>query len=282
MPFIRALRPLQWIKNGLVFAAPLFAFTLSPETLGDLLITFVLFCAVSSGSYLLNDLQDIEFDRLHPVKRTRPLASGQIRPATAAWAALLLVAGSLAASWWVNPWLTIVLSAYVTSQALYNLSLKHVLILDLMVLASGFVLRAISGAVSGRVPISPWFLFCVGLLSFFVALEKRKGELKRVKASGIMTRRILADYSVPYIQQIETAVLGCLLVGYALWTIQGAATPWMMLTLPFVLYGLLRYQFLSQHEIVERPEEALVRDLPLLLNVLSWIACCILILALDG
>lgn len=281
MPLLRALRPLQWIKNGLVFAAPLFAFSLNPETSGDLLVTFLLFCAVSSGCYLLNDLQDIEFDRVHPLKRKRPVASGAVKPGTAAVTALLLVVAALLVSFSISPWLTVTLSAYVFLQALYNLSLKHVLVLDLMVLASGFVLRAIAGAVSGRVPMSPWFLFCVGLLSFYIALEKRKGELKRMEVSGILTRKILADYSVPYIQQIETAVLACLLVGYALWTIQGAETSWMMLTLPFVLYGLLRYQHLSQQDIVERPEEVIFKDLPLLVNVLLWIVCCILILGLN-
>jgi 4-hydroxybenzoate polyprenyltransferase len=169
----------------------------------------------------------------------------------------------------------------VVLQILYNLLFKHVLILDIMTLATGFVLRAVAGAATARVDLSPWFLFCVALLAFYIVLEKRKGELRRKDDSGITTRRILDSYSIPYLRQVETAVLAALLVGYALWTIQGAETAWMMLTVPFVLYGILRYQLLSEKEIVERPEDILFRDRPLLLNVFLWLISCFLILAFQ-
>jgi 4-hydroxybenzoate polyprenyltransferase len=278
---IEAFRPLQWVKNGLVFAAPMFAFSISFETFPPLLATFVLFCAVSSGVYLINDLCDVEADQLHPIKKDRPIPSGRLGVSTARVLALFLVVGSLACAWILAPTVCAVLSAYVVIQLLYNFKLKHVLFLDLMALASGFVLRAVAGGVAGQVRLSSWFLFCVGLVSFYVALEKRKGELKRVNETGVTTRRVLEHYSIPYIQQIETATLACLLIGYALWTIQAAGTDWMMITLPFVLYGLLRYQYLSQEEIVERPEEALFRDRPLLINLLAWGIACILVLAAE-
>jgi len=151
----------------------------------------------------------------------------------------------------------------------------------MMALASGFVLRAVAGAVAAAVPMSPWFLFYVALLAFYVVLEKRKGELKRMNQTGITTRKILETYSIPYIEQIETATLASLLLGYTLWTIQGAASSWMMLTVPFVLYGILRYQFLSQKDVVERPEEALFQDKPLLVSVILWILASFTILALN-
>ncbi len=278
---LRACRPKQWIKNGLVFAAPLFAFAISTEILTALLFTFFVFCGVSSGTYLLNDLFDLSYDRLHPLKRKRPLASGHLSLGVARTAAVLLIVLSLAASWPISPWLSLIAGFYVVLQILYNLLFKHVLILDIMTLATGFVLRAVAGAATARVDLSPWFLFCVALLAFYIVLEKRKGELRRKDDSGITTRKILDSYSIPYLRQVETAVLAALLVGYALWTIQGAETAWMMLTVPFVLYGILRYQLLSEKEIVERPEDLLFRDRPLLLNVFLWLVSCFLILALQ-
>jgi 4-hydroxybenzoate polyprenyltransferase len=269
------------VKNVLVFAAPLFAFSFSLEILTNLALTFAIFCGLSSGTYLLNDIFDLESDRLHPVKRKRPLASGALNSGLARLVAFLLIAASLAASYVISPLLTLTAGAYIGIQILYNVLLKHILILDMMALASGFVLRAVAGAVAAAVPMSPWFLFYVALLAFYIVLEKRKGELKRMNQTGITTRKILETYSIPYIEQIETATLASLLLGYTLWTIQGAASSWMMLTVPFVLYGILRYQFLSQKDVVERPEEALFQDKPLLVSVILWILASFTILALN-
>ncbi len=277
---LEALRPRQWIKNGFVFAAPLFAFTLEVETLAVVGAAFLVFCAISSATYLVNDLFDLEEDRLHPVKRKRPLASGRIRSSTALVVALGLGAVATVSAFWLSRGLAGVVVAYLGVQIAYNLILKHLLILDIMALATGFVLRAVAGGVVARVELSPWFLFCIALLAFYLGLEKRKSELTRVDRTGVNTRPILSSYSRDYVSQIETAVLACILMAYALWTIQGAPTAWMMLTAPFVLYGILRYQYLSVREIVERPEEALFRDRPLLTNVVLWVLACFAILAL--
>ncbi len=276
------MRPRHWIKNVLVFAAPLFAFSLDLDSLGRASLAFLAFCAASSGTYLINDIFDMEKDRRHPVKRFRPVASGALSVRGALLAASILVpAGALLA--WRGAGLGVfwVILAYLFTQLFYNLSFKHVLILDVMTLASGFVLRAVAGGLAVSVPLSPWFLFCVAVLAFYVGLEKRKGELRRVHESGVNTRGILRQYSLEFLGQVETALMACILLSYALWTIQGAQSHWMMLSVPFVFYGILRYQYLSQRELVERPEDALFKDLPLLINLLLWILTCMAVLALQ-
>lgn len=281
MPLLEAMRPMQWIKNLLVFAAPMFAFSLNLDSLLKASAAFAVFCAVSSASYLINDLFDRDQDRRHPVKRNRPLASGRLSAATA-WAASLILAGAgIGLSAVLGLQTSLVVAAYLMMQAAYNLALKHILIVDVMTLASGFVLRAVAGGVATQVRISPWFLFCVALVAFYIGLQKRKGELKRAESGQGATRKILKEYSISYLREIETAVLACILMGYTLWTIQAAETGWMMLSAPFVLYGILRYQYLSQHEIVERPEEVLLRDRPSLVNLIFWVLTCLGILAAD-
>ncbi len=276
-----ALRPRQWVKNLLVFAAPLFAFVTDPGELLRVVGAFVSFCAVSSAVYLLNDWFDLEQDRLHPNKRRRPLASGQISTSAAILVAILLGTGGLGVAFRISTPLVFVLGAYILIQLAYNLILKRVLILDIMSIASGFVLRAVAGGFAALVELSPWFLFCVALLAFYVGLHKRKSELMRMLDTVVTTRGVLTEYSVSYLERVETALLASILMTYALWTIQGSPTPWIMLSVPFVLYGLLRYQYLSGQEIVERPEEVIFRDRPLFTNLLLWILTCFAILALH-
>ena len=276
-----ALRPRQWVKNLLVFAAPLFAFVTDPGGLLRIGGAFIAFCAVSSAVYLLNDWFDLAQDRLHPNKRRRPLASGQISTSAAILTAILLGIGGLGLASRISGPLVIVLLAYILIQLAYNLILKRVLILDVMSIASGFVLRAVAGGVTALVVISPWFLFCVASLAFYVGLQKRKSELMRMLDTGATTRGVLTEYSVSYLEQVETVLLASTLMTYALWTIQGAPTTWIMLSVPFVLYGLLRYQYLSGQEILERPEEVIFRDRPLFINLLLWSLTCFAILALH-
>ena len=277
---VAALRPRQWIKNVLVFAAPLFAFTTDSGALLRVLIAFLSFSAISSAVYLFNDWVDLESDRLHPVKKDRPLASGRISAGAAVLTAVLLALGALGLAARVSKALLVVLGAYIVIQVAYNLFLKDLLILDIMTLASGFVLRAVAGGVAASVVLSPWFLFCVALLAFYVGLQKRKSELVRMSYTGVTTRPILREYSLPYLERVETALLASILMAYALWTIQGAPSSWMMLTVPFVLYGLLRYQYLSGEEIAERPEEVVFRDRALFINLALWSLTCLCILAL--
>lgn len=279
---ITAIRPVQWIKNFLVLAAPAFALATTMEVWNAVAATFVIFCSVSSATYLMNDLFDIEDDRRHPVKKLRPIASGELAFGPAVATAVIFLVGGVIWAFQVRTGLGLVVSGYLLAQLLYNLKFKHVLILDIMTLASGFVLRAVAGGIAAGVLISPWFLFCVALLAFYIGLEKRKSELRRVLESGISTRQILREYSLEFLTQVETVILACILMAYTLWTIQGAATAWMMLSVPFVLYGILRYQHLSQKQIVERPEEVLFRDYPLLLNGVLWGVTSVLILALNS
>ena len=195
--------------------------------------------------------------------------------------AILVAIGGLGLAFRISIPLVLTLVAYILIQLAYNLILKRVLILDIMSIASGFVLRAVAGGVAARVELSPWFLFCVALLAFYVGLQKRKSELIRMTHTGVTTRGVLNEYSVSYLEQVETALLASILMTYALWTIQGAPTTWIMLSVPFVLYGLLRYQYLSGREIVERPEEVIFRDRPLFINLLLWGLTCFAILALH-
>ncbi len=278
---ITAIRPVQWTKNFLVLAAPAFALATELEVWRAVGSTFVIFCSVSSATYLANDLFDVEQDRLHPVKKHRPIASGELPFSVALVAALFFLVGGVFWAFQVSVGLGYVVGGYLLAQLLYNIKFKHVLILDIMTLASGFVLRAVAGGFAGGVHISSWFLFCVALLAFYIGLEKRKSELKRVIESGVSTRKILQQYSLEFLTQIETALLACILLAYTLWTIQGATTEWMMLSVPFVLYGILRYQYLSQEQIVERPEEAIFSDFPLLMNGFLWGITTVLILALN-
>lgn len=278
---ITALRPIQWMKNLLVLAAPTFALATDLEVWRVVASTFVIFCFISSSTYLVNDLFDVEHDRRHPVKKNRPIASGALPFPVAVATAIFLFAVGVIWAFAISLGLGLVITSYLLAQLLYNLKFKHVLILDIMTLASGFVLRAVAGGVAARVPISPWFLFCVALLAFYIGLEKRKSELGRVLESGVNTRKILEEYTLEFLTQVETAVLACILLAYTLWTIQGASTEWMMLSVPFVLYGILRYQYLSQRHIVERPEEAVLQDLPLLINGILWGVTSVVILALN-
>lgn len=276
-----AFRPQQWTKNLLIFAAPLFAFLTDPQELLRVGGAFLAFCALSSSVYILNDWFDLDSDRRHPIKKSRPLASGQVPVSAAVTTALLLLVASLSLAFSLSPALLVVMTAYVCVQVAYNLLLKNILILDIMSLASGFVLRAVAGGVVASVPLSPWFLFCVALLAFYVGLEKRKSELVRMSQTGVTTRKILLDYSISYLEKVETTLLASVPMTYALWAIQAAPTSWMMLTVPFVFYGLLRYQYLSGQEAVERPEEVIFRDRPLFLNLALWSITCGVILALH-
>ncbi len=297
---VRALRPRQWTKNLVVGAAPIFAFELTPATLFGTALTFVLFCAASSSFYLINDIVDVEADRQHPLKRYRPIASGLVKIPVAIAMSLVLLSTALGVGWWQAQALGITLTAYLLVQVAYNWRLKRTVILDIMAIAAGFVLRAAAGAAATGIILSPWFMLCTALLALFLGIEKRKAELRLSVLRNLKTRAVLQRYSLPLLERMETIVASGTIMTYALWSsgpqLKGAATPWMLLTLPFVLYGVFRYQLLSdpqesercqQHwgddrgEHSERPEEILLTDRPILLTVVSWLATVIVIMALE-
>ncbi|HEY9642614.1 MAG TPA: decaprenyl-phosphate phosphoribosyltransferase [Coleofasciculaceae cyanobacterium] len=296
---LKALRPRQWTKNLIVFAAPLFAFELTVPALLGSLVAFMLFCFTSSGFYLLNDIVDVESDRRHPVKCKRPIAAGLVAIPTAIAMSTTLLLTALGVGWWHSPGLGLAILIYALLQVAYNLSLKHTVILDVVAISIGFILRACGGAAATHIVLSPWFLLCASMLALFLGIEKRKAELRLSQIRGKKSRAVLHRYSLPLLSRMESVVTNGTILTYALWSsgpvVRGASTSWMMLTLPFVLYGIFRYQLLSDPQEIarrntgveqggktERPEEVLLEDMPLLLTVLAWIATTFGILLLKS
>jgi decaprenyl-phosphate phosphoribosyltransferase len=286
-PLLMACRPRQWTKNLLVFAGPLFSFRFDLATWLAASVALVAFCLVSSAIYLLNDCLDIAADRAHPTKCRRPIAAGLVSVPTALATAVLLAAGSLAMAWQVGPSLTGTVVLYGVIQVAYCLRLKRLPLLDLFCIASGFLLRAIAGVVAAGLGFSPWFLLTVGLLALFLAIEKRKAELRVSQVRGVVTRQVLERYSLPLLLRLESLVATSAFMSYSLWaagpTLNGAPTSWMLLTVPFVLVGIFRYQLLSDpneserrrsllpNQTTEKPEEILLGDRGIQLTLLAWL-----------
>ncbi|MFN6538933.1 MAG: decaprenyl-phosphate phosphoribosyltransferase [Nostoc sp. EkiNYC01] len=300
LPYLAALRPRQWTKNLVIFAAPLFAFNLTLQSILACLLAFALFCCASSGFYLINDIADVESDRQHPVKCKRPIAAGLVSiPAAISMSVVLLLTAAIV-GWLRSPGLGMTLIGYMCLQLAYNLKLKRTPILDIVAIATGFVLRAYAGAAATGMFLSAWFLLCTAMLALFLAIEKRKAELRLSEIKGGKTRAVLKRYSLPLLSRMESTVTTGAFMSYTLWSagpiLSGATTPWMMLTVPFVLYGIFRYQMLSdpkdiiaetgdnlgQRQYTERPEEVLLTDIPIMLTVISWTFTIFMILLLKN
>ena len=247
---LEAMRPRQWTKNLIIFAAPLFAFSLSLKSLQDSVVAFFLFCFISSSFYLLNDVLDYESDRTHPTKRNRPIASGRVSVHAAIVMAITLLSISLITAWTKNMALGMIMTLYAIVQVAYNLKLKHIVILNVCTIAFGFVLRAYAGASANQIWLSSWFVICTAMLALFLAIEKRKAELRMSQISGKKTRKVLQNYSTGLLNRMEGVVSTATLIFYTLWSsgpqMQGASTSAMLVTLPFVIYGLFRYQMISE------------------------------------
>ncbi len=274
-----ALRPKQWTKNALLFASLLFTLG-DPHPLSDygrVLGAFALFCGLSGATYLINDIADRASDRLHPKKRNRPIASGKLPVTVARAAAVLLIVACLTAGYFfLGGAFALHAALYLTITLSYSFYLKNIALLDVMALAFGFVLRASAGAVAIHVEVSVWLLLCTGLLALFLALNKRRAELVHVGTGevGQTTRAVLADYSLPLLDQMITIVAASCVITYALYTFSsktGQARHGLMATLPFVLYGLFRYLFLTQSKGKgEAPDAVLLEDWPLRINLALW------------
>ncbi|MBR8835792.1 MAG: decaprenyl-phosphate phosphoribosyltransferase [Stigonema ocellatum SAG 48.90 = DSM 106950] len=249
MYHVTALRPRQWTKNLVVFAAPLFALSITLQTLLGSLLAFILFCCASTSFYLINDIADVESDRQHPVKCKRPIAAGLVRIPVAIGIAVALLGISLIIAWLCSPQLGAAITAYALLQIAYNLRLKRMVILDIGAIATGFVLRAFAGAAATDIVLSAWFLLCTAMLALFLGIEKRKAELRLTQIKGCKPRTVLKRYSLSLLSRMESVVTTGTVVTYTLWSagpyLHGASTSWMLLTLPFVLYGIFRYQLLS-------------------------------------
>ncbi len=283
---VRSLRPRQWTKNGVVLVGLIFARQLGqPESVVRATLALVDFCLLSGAVYLANDLVDLEKDRRHPVKRHRPLAAGLLSRRVAAAAAALLAAGALALALALSRPFFVAAVAYLVLQGLYLACFKHLVILDVLALAAGFVLRASAGAVVIDVPISPWLYVCTMLLALFLALGKRRQELLLLAVDAAEHRPALEQYTVGLLDHLMQIVTTSLLFSYMLYTFSAENLPRnhaMMLTIPFVLYGLFRYLYLV-HVRGEggAPDEVLLRDAPLALCVGLWALSAVLILYLS-
>ncbi len=276
--FFSILRPQQWTKNLLVVAALLFAAQAHVPRLAYLaFLAFGAFCLASSGVYAFNDVLDRDADRVHPRKRHRAVASGLISPSVAVFIAVLLVCAGLALMSLTTLSAFSCLCAYVLLQAAYTAFLKHIVILDVMAIASGFVLRAVAGAYAIEVLISPWLLICTVLLALFLALSKRRSELL-TSADPQLHRQVLGDYSLVFLDQLIAIVTSCTVLSYVLYTFSEQTmrkfpSHLMPLTSPFVLYGVFRYLYLiHQRSGGGEPEMLLIRDAPLLTNIVLWAA----------
>lgn len=280
---LESLRPKQWTKNGLLFGGLIFAFKLGDPHL--VIVSgagFVLFCLLSSAMYLINDIADLEKDRNHPFKKNRPVAAGRLQPVQAAITAGLLLAICLPAAFALDPAFGLVALAYVVQTLAYSAFLKHVVIVDVFTIAAGFVLRAIAGAVVIGVPISPWLYVCTILGALFLGLTKRRHELLLLNDDAAQHRRILQEYSPYLLDQMIMIVTSTAVIAYSFYTFSAETLPKnhvMMVTIPFVLYGIFRYLYLvHQKDAGGTPEDVLLHDRPLLADILLWGATSVAVL----
>jgi 4-hydroxybenzoate polyprenyltransferase len=280
---LAALRPRQWTKNLLLFAGLIFAAKLGDVTRWlEALLAFVVYCAASSAAYLVNDVRDAPHDREHPIKRLRPVASGELSARAAlvlATALAVLALGGAAVLGWGS---VAFLAAFLVLQAAYTGGLKHVVLIDVLAIAGLFVLRASAGAEAVDVRISPWLLICTGLLALFLALGKRRAELVLVGAEETPGRPVLEGYSLALVDQLVSVVAASTVIAYSLYTFTARDSKAMMATVPFVLYGVFRYLLLlHRRDLGEEPENVLLTDVPLLLTIAAWAATSAVILAVT-
>ncbi|MGW6193644.1 decaprenyl-phosphate phosphoribosyltransferase [Bacillus cereus] len=278
--FFKQLRPKQWTKNLLVFAALVFSIKqVSLTMVAQATICFALFCAISGCVYILNDFMDIEADRQHPVKRYRPMASGALNPYFAITAGGVILVASLVVSYVLNPLLCLVLAVYFTLNVAYSIRLKHVVIIDILIIAAGFVLRALAGGLVIQVPFTPWFLLCTLLLSLFLAINKRRHELVLLQANKGSHRKVLESYSPALLDQLSTIVTSATIVTYAIFTFNAGKNIYLMWTIPFVIYGIFRYLYLVHMEDKGgEPDKVLLEDQHILITVLLYAITVIIIL----
>jgi 4-hydroxybenzoate polyprenyltransferase len=276
---IRSLRPEQWLKNGFVLAPIVFSGLVgNPDAWLRTVLAVAAFCAASSAVYLVNDVIDRDADRSHPIKKSRPIASGEVSVPTAMVVAVVLVVAAIAISVWLGGWFPAVLISYVVLVLLYSALLKRAVFLDVLVVAAGFVLRVVGGAVAIDVPVSHWILVVAYLLALYLALGKRRSELVLLGGEAGNHRVVLGHYTLPMVDQAISVVLGATVLAYALYTvapdtIAKVGSEGLLATVPIVLYGLFRYLYLlHRHELGGSPTRALLTDRPLLVCVVIWLA----------
>lgn len=277
---VALMRPKQWLKNLFVFGAILFSGGFFKE---DLLLSniyvFIMFCLAASVVYVLNDIVDVNKDRLHPVKKNRPIASGKVSVSQGIILNIILFIVIVAFNYKFNKEILFILLLYIVMNVFYSFILKNVVIIDVLIITAGFVLRVESGSVASNAELSPWIILCTILLSLFIALNKRKSEIISMKADSSKTRRILEEYSVELIDKMLTIVTPSILMAYCLYTFNSIQDRSMMITIPFVLYGIFRYQYLMEKEnIGGKPEDIFTKDIPFVINIVCWFAAVVYVI----
>lgn len=269
---IQALRMKQWIKNLLLYAALIFALKFTDIDMAiNATMGFITFCMVSSAGYLYNDSRDKDADAKHPRKCKRPIASGRL-PVNVAYVemALLLLIG-FGVAWSLSPMFALVTFLYLCTTLSYTFFFKHHVILDVMFISAGFLWRAAAGAVAINVLISPWLLTCTAFLTLFIGFNKRRSELGLMAGKGNATRKNLMHYTPELLVEFQAITTSGTVISYALYTVLGSPSQWLLLTLPYVLYGIFRYIFLVNNlDEGEEPADTLLRDLPLLATVVLY------------
>jgi 4-hydroxybenzoate polyprenyltransferase len=281
---IVSLRPRQWVKNLFVFAGLMFSQSLFTPLVWPALAAFLIFCALSGAIYIFNDLADLEKDRLHPTKRYRPIARGALPSPAALAFGVTLLATSLVAAFFLPLGFALAAVAYAALLTAYSVWLKHVVIVDVLTVAAGFVLRAVAGAEAIGVEISGWLVICTILVALFLALGKRRHEYRTLRGEAAAHRPILAEYSEGFLDQMMAVVTASTVTAYALYTMSPEtvakfSTRLLPLTLPFVLYGVFRYLYLLyRRELGGNPSDLLLNDRALLVNTGLWMLTLLLII----
>lgn len=284
---VRSMRPRQWAKNVFIFAALVFDRQLfGPQALARTLAGFGLLCLISSSVYLLNDIADLEADKKHPVKKFRPIASGELSVGVARWLAVALTVITLTLGFLLSTGFGAILALYFILNLFYSIWLKHVPILDVLIVASGFVLRVGAGVTLITVErFSPWLYVCTTLLALLISFGKRRAEILLLAEGANSHRKVLDGYSLPLLDQMVVIVSSSAVMAYSLYTFSADNLPenhLMMLTIPIVLYGIFRYLYLIQVEDAGgAPEEIFIQDRPLQASVVLWGLISVLVLYLG-
>ena len=291
---VKALRPQQWVKNALVFLPFLFAIEQAwsldnldpvPELIGKLFIVFAGYCALSAAVYLFNDLSDRKADQQHPVKKHRPIASGKVGVPMAVTVMVALTAAGLAATFLVELVLGGIGLIYLAINVAYSLGLKRIVLVDVMAVASGYVIRAVAGAVAIDVTPSPWLYATTAAAALFIVVGRRYAEVRLAGDEASEQRSVLGKYAGPFISQLLTITATAAWLSYTLYTVEADNLPQnntMLLTIPLVSFGLFRYLYLlNTSKEAEAPEQLIMRDVPLVLSIVGWIVAAVLVLILN-
>lgn len=277
---LKLMRPKQWIKNFFVFGALIFSYSfLNLNKTISALTAFIMFCLISSTVYIMNDILDVEKDRVHPKKRFRPIASGAISIKQATIALVVLLAISMISSFMINKGLFFILVLYFINNIFYSFKIKNIVILDVISIAVGFILRVIAGGLAIDVSLSGWILLCTFFISLFLGFEKRRNEIIKLEGKANEHRKILDDYSDELLKQFSDITLTCTVISYAMYTFVAYENAYMMITNIFVVYGLFRYKYLSMKKGQGgSPTETVMTDKSIIIDVILWVITSVVIL----